>query len=77
MAQNVEYFMQQTLGIFTVYFKSYSPDPAALPKDPGYFFLIDMFTLGGILFMYGPYYVSLSCLHPHTTHNTDEMPHLL
>lgn len=65
MALNVKYLMQQT-GIFTVSFKSYSPDPAALPKDPGYLFLIDMFALGGILFMYGPYYVSLSCLHLHT-----------
>jgi len=77
MALNVKYLMQQTLGIFTVSFISYNSDPAALPKDPGYLFLIDMFALGGILFMYGPYYVSLSCLHPHTTHNTGEMPHLL
>jgi len=77
MAQNVEYLMQQTLGIFTVSVKSYSPDPAALLKDPGYLLLTEIFALGGILFMYGPYYVSLSCLHSHTTHSTSEMPHLL
>lgn len=67
VAQNVEYLMQQTLGIFTDGGKFYSPDPAVLPKDPGYLFLIVMFALGGVSFMYGPYYVSLSCLHLHTT----------
>jgi len=77
MGLNVTYLMQQTLEIFTVSFKSYSPDLAALPKDPGYLFLIDMFALAGILFLYGPYYVSLSCLHLHTTHRAGEMPHLL